>query len=75
MNKLILNETCLNYDTPTAEINECTSVPCQNGGTCFYGENSFTCQCAAGYYGVTCEIVNAFSYDNIYFNIYLFNLY
>lgn len=35
--------------------NECESNPCQNGGSCFDGIGSFTCRCAAGFTGPTCE--------------------
>ena len=30
------------------EIDECLSTPCQNGGTCEDGINSFSCQCLPG---------------------------
>nr|BAB01686.1 unnamed protein product [Macaca fascicularis] len=36
-------------------VNECASQPCQNGGTCTHGINSFRCQCPAGFGGPTCE--------------------
>ena len=32
-------------------INECASAPCDNGGTCADGINTFRCTCAAGYSG------------------------
>lgn len=34
-----------------AEVNECSSSPCQNGGTCVDKVNYFTCSCADGYTG------------------------
>ena len=34
---------------------ECTSDPCQNGGACVDGVDSYTCACAAGYSGDHCE--------------------
>ena len=37
------------------DVNECASHPCQNGGTCTHGVNSFICQCPAGFGGPTCE--------------------
>ncbi|XP_071442369.1 protein crumbs isoform X3 [Hetaerina americana] len=38
-------------------IDECASSPCQHGGICKDGANSYTCQCArTGYQGVNCEI-------------------
>ena len=38
-----------------ADIDECTSSPCQNGGTCVDGVASFTCGCVTGYTGTLCE--------------------
>ena len=35
--------------------NECSSNPCQNGGTCTDRVNGFTCQCSSGYTGDTCD--------------------
>lgn len=40
----------------SVEINECSSRPCQNGGTCVDGANSFTCDCASGWTGTLCEL-------------------
>ena len=34
---------------------ECASNPCANGGTCEDGDNLFTCTCAAGFMGGTCD--------------------
>ena len=31
------------------DVNECTGVTCQNGGSCVDGDNSFTCVCQPGY--------------------------
>ena len=36
-------------------INECESDPCQNGGRCNDGMNSYTCSCVDGYRGENCE--------------------
>ena len=38
-------------------VNQCSSFPCQNGGTCTPSGNytSFTCSCTTGYYGNTCQ--------------------
>ena len=42
------------------DINECSSGPCRNGGTCLDLINRFECQCVAGYTGTECEIGNKF---------------
>lgn len=40
-----------------ADINECASAPCQNGGTCLQPQlNMYKCQCAPGFTGVNCEV-------------------
>uniref|UniRef100_A0A671XF34 Cubilin n=1 Tax=Sparus aurata TaxID=8175 RepID=A0A671XF34_SPAAU len=36
-------------------INECSSNPCQNGGTCTDGINGFTCVCTAQWTGPFCQ--------------------
>ena len=37
------------------DIGECSSDPCQNGGTCIDEINAFTCICISGYTGDVCE--------------------
>ncbi|XP_030844399.1 uncharacterized protein LOC763130 isoform X3 [Strongylocentrotus purpuratus] len=37
------------------DINDCSPDPCENGGTCSDGVNTFTCACDPGYTGPTCE--------------------
>lgn len=39
----------------TVESATCTSQPCQHGGTCVEGTNSYTCICPNNYYGVNCQ--------------------
>lgn len=43
------------FKTCNVNIDECASFPCQNGGTCHDGINSFTCECSSGYVGTNCE--------------------
>ena len=46
-------------DTPVgtcmSELDECSSVPCLNGGTCFDHTFAYSCVCAKGYAGYNCE--------------------
>ena len=37
------------------DVDECSSNPCENGGTCIDGINEYSCQCVAGYTGTNCE--------------------
>lgn len=39
-------------------MNECSSKPCQNNGTCIDLINRFECQCVPGYTGTQCEVGN-----------------
>lgn len=36
-------------------MNECSSGPCQNDGTCTDVINGYTCDCTDGYTGTFCE--------------------
>ena len=38
-----------------ADMNECFSKPCLNGGTCVDGPDSYTCNCPSGFTGSDCE--------------------
>jgi len=42
------------YNFTHAEIDECASNPCVNGGNCTDHLNRFKCECPAGYEGLTC---------------------
>ena len=42
---------------------DCAPNPCQNGGTCTDGANSYTCTCAAGFTGANCEVNNGCAHD------------
>ncbi|XP_071202681.1 sushi, nidogen and EGF-like domain-containing protein 1 isoform X2 [Salvelinus alpinus] len=37
------------------DVEECSSYPCQNGGTCSDQVNGFTCQCPPGFTGTVCQ--------------------
>jgi hypothetical protein len=38
-----------------AEIVECASSPCQNGGTCTDQVNAYSCECPPGFTGPECQ--------------------
>jgi hypothetical protein len=38
------------------DIDDCADTPCLNGGICIDGINSYTCICAPGFTGQTCDI-------------------
>lgn len=40
---------------PSADIDDCQSEPCENGGTCVDKIDSFLCLCLPSYGGDTCE--------------------
>ncbi|XP_078667188.1 uncharacterized protein LOC144909010 isoform X3 [Branchiostoma floridae x Branchiostoma belcheri] len=42
-------------DLCNINIDECSSNPCQNGGTCLHGVNSYSCHCDVGYGGENCQ--------------------
>jgi EGF-like domain len=39
-----------------AEVNECESSPCENGGTCTDVIGGYVCTCAPGYTGTNCDL-------------------
>ena len=44
---------CL-WNSICTDINDCSPDPCENGGICSDGVNTFTCTCDPGYTGPTC---------------------
>ena len=50
------------YYVFVVDINECDSYPCLNGGTCSDDVNSFSCVCAPGITGLTCNTVISMFY-------------
>ena len=42
------------------DINECSSSPCLNGGTCVDLVNKFQCNCIAYIIGIRCETIGLF---------------
>jgi hypothetical protein len=38
-----------------ADIDECGSTPCANGGSCTDGLGSYSCACASGFSGLFCQ--------------------
>jgi len=45
----------LSFDC-TGTVNECVFNPCPNNATCIDLDNSYTCECASGFSGNSCEI-------------------
>ena len=50
-----LNHLLLSFLIMPLDIDDCSPNPCQNGGACTDGVNSYQCTCAAGYTGTNCE--------------------
>lgn len=48
--------TSVEPTTTTTTVDECSSGPCQNGGTCRDGHLSFSCSCKPGFTGKMCEV-------------------
>ena len=55
------------------DVDECSSYPCQSGGTCTDGTNEYTCVCVSGHTGENCETSNILSFQvYILNNFYIF---
>ena len=53
------NKNCLSCQSVSIcalDIDDCAPSPCQNGGTCTDGVDSYNCICVAGINGTNCEI-------------------
>ena len=37
------------------DVDDCRPNPCNNGGSCTDGVNTFSCNCATGFTGTTCD--------------------
>lgn len=53
-----LHKESLSFVHIIADINECESDPCNNGGTCNDEVNGYSCDCAPGYMDDTCQTGN-----------------
>ena len=49
-----------------ADIDECASGPCQNGGTCTDQVNGYLCQCAPGYIDLQCQTGINFVFASVF---------
>ena len=49
-----------------ANVDECQSDPCENGGQCDDDVNGYTCQCADGYTDIHCQGKTYFGIVNFY---------
>jgi len=43
------------YALLSLDVDECSSNPCMNGGSCQDDVDGYSCACIAGYSGVHCE--------------------
>ena len=52
----LLRPLCYRRCMTVSDIDECSSLPCQHGGTCVSGTNSHSCRCPSTYRGTNCQI-------------------
>ncbi|XP_072013051.1 hyalin-like isoform X2 [Amphiura filiformis] len=50
-----INDCYLAVDEHNCDSDDCLPQPCQNGGICSDGDNSYTCYCRRGFVGLQCE--------------------
>ena len=56
----------ISYFYQHADIDECASGPCQNGGTCTDQVNGYLCQCAPGYSDLQCQTGINFVFASVF---------
>ena len=57
-------DTCFQCNV-LADTATCYSNPCMNGGVCADGDDLFTCTCAAGFIGATCDVGKIFFLNSL----------
>jgi len=56
-----------NYLDFSSDLDECTFITCQNGGSCRNAIGSFYCLCPFGYTGYDCSFGQKFIISNFVF--------
>ena len=49
------NHIYIEHESFPTDIDECSSNPCLNGGTCTELSNGFSCTCFPGFNGTVCD--------------------
>ena len=52
------------------DIGECSSVPCQNNGTCVDEINRFSCNCTSAFTGALCETSRIVNQSSFFFQFF-----